>query len=326
MKNFRVVVAVLAVTFGIFGCVSYKGAQPGLPAAQTETINNLEKKITELQGQVASASDEELKALEQEIADLTKAAEDLKKTLSGPAEPPPSGGPPGAADTTPPVVIETTPAKDATDVPAITTISVKFDGKLKPGSVTKDSLIFSPVSVTPVSASSVNDTNNPEFIFTVPATVLGKTYKVTLKKDGVQDEAGNARAEDYTWTFATATQPPAVLGNLGSIKTHIPNVASETPAISPGCGGGSTIVGTDTAGIITVGVISEGSWNLGCQISFSEKYKTPICTVFIIGVVGDPNNGIRIVEEKSDLLLIQSFPNKFQGGEKVTYICLEGTP
>lgn len=107
-------------------------------------------------------------------------------------------------------------------------------------------------------------------------------------------------------------------------SSHLVMDVSSTPEITAGCGHQPKIIGSDTAGVVTIGSIGEGSWNLGCQITFAEKFKTPVCMVGMSG--GNIDTDVRIIQAKPESLHFAAYPNNFQGGETVMYFCMEATP
>lgn len=97
-----------------------------------------------------------------------------------------------------------------------------------------------------------------------------------------------------------------------------------TPELGSCYGVQTKIVGSDKAGVITISDPGEDSWNLGCQISFDDSFKTPVCTVSVSNAA--PGMGVRIVALTPQSLHVQAYPNNFRGGENVMYLCAEATP
>jgi Zn-dependent metalloprotease len=122
-------------------------------------------------------------------------------------------------DKTPPVVSSTTPLNNATGVDATANISASFfeEGSgIDPDTIITDtdtltSDTFKVVQVKPTGKVTVSGTvNYDEFSQTAtfhPSNSLAKgLYRATLTT-GAKDNAGNALANDYTWTFTTAGPP-----------------------------------------------------------------------------------------------------------------------
>jgi hypothetical protein len=132
--------------------------------------------------------------------------------------------------------------------------------------------------------------------------------------------AGSAHAGPASTDSSSRIQVPWQTSKMAEIALE----ASKTPELSTTCGAQSKIVGSDKAGVITMGPVTDDSWNLGCTITFAEKFRTPACVLSVSG--GQAGNGIRIVQTQPESLLFHAYPYKFQGGESVMYICSEATP
>lgn len=109
-----------------------------------------------------------------------------------------------------------------------------------------------------------------------------------------------------------------------TIRKGIALEASSEPTLGTNCGAQTEIVGSDGAGVITMGPVAENTWNLGCTVTFSQTFNNPACVIAVSG--GAADNGIRITQTTPDSLMFISTPNKFQGGEKVMYLCTEASP
>jgi hypothetical protein len=122
----------------------------------------------------------------------------------GPPEPPPP--PP---DTTPPEVAFTNPLNNATGVPASASISASFfesDSGINPDTLNSDT--FKVVQVKPTGNVTVPgalnyDEGSQVATFTPDSSLAKGAFRVTIST-GVQDKAGNALVQDYTWRFTTA--------------------------------------------------------------------------------------------------------------------------
>lgn len=223
MRSFRksIVVSVLSIfALGAVGCEYYKDDESLPPEGPEKTISeatkdsesykSLEAKIIELQSAVEtpppSASDEELNALKEQIAQLQAAIEALKENPPGPAD---DGDTTGGGDTTGPTVKETAPKKDATKVSKTSNMTVSFSEEIDSGSVSGSSLNIEPsVGIEKVQVL------NKDIVFVQLADMqVGTKYTVTVKKDGVKNMAGNPMAADYPWSFTTKTAAEVAAAN-----------------------------------------------------------------------------------------------------------------
>ena len=119
-----------------------------------------------------------------------------------------------AVDTTPPMVNGTNPVNNATGIASTAVVDAFFSEQMDRSTVTTGTFTLTKQgSSTPVSAR-VEYLSNPKALLT-PSSALeaNTTYTATVKggPGGVKDLAGNAMAQDYSWTFTTTsdTTPPA---------------------------------------------------------------------------------------------------------------------
>lgn len=235
-----------------------------------EVIKALEQKVTDLQTQIANpppdkASEEALKAIQDQNALLTQLLEEMKKNPPTVEEPPAETPPPGPSgkDTTAPGVKAVFPGKNMSSLsPGMTLAAVTFTEPVDPASVTKDSLTFTGVTTAgrsplkrkidivallegtayasgskdsepgaetaPPTVISVDSSANPTFAFTFnPPLAAGKQYSLKLHS-GTKDTAGNAMADDYTWSFKTTKEAAAPKPADDEKKPAAP--ATDTPA------------------------------------------------------------------------------------------------
>lgn len=128
----------------------------------------------------------------------------LNLTVSGLPQPP--------SDTTPPVVSSTDPDNGATGVELGKTISVYFSEDVQAGSA------YDSISVKDASGDAVavakSITGKVLSIMPNASLAYNTKYTVTVPKGAVQDLAGNALAQQFTFSFTTLaapdTNPPAV--------------------------------------------------------------------------------------------------------------------
>ena len=125
-------------------------------------------------------------------------------------------------DETPPTVISTNPADNASGVSANTSITAVFSESLN-ASFVNGTNVFLRNGANAVSATVSYTAGSQNVVLTPSVPLAGETlYTVTLKggTNGLRDIAGNVLANDYTWSFTTATAPVATP----------PIVVSTTPA------------------------------------------------------------------------------------------------
>lgn len=113
-------------------------------------------------------------------------------------------------DTTPPSVIFTSPASNATGISVNTVITAQFSESLDSSTVNASTFSVNGIAGTVAYAGTTA-------MFTPSGTLEYDTaYAVTITT-GVRDNAGNAMASDYVWSFTTGSSsapPAAALKNL----------------------------------------------------------------------------------------------------------------
>jgi Ca2+-binding RTX toxin-like protein len=114
-------------------------------------------------------------------------------------------------DTTLPKVNGTNPVNNATGIATTTVVDAFFSEQMDRSTVSTSTFTLTKQgSSTPVPAR-VEYLSNPKGLLT-PSSDLeaNTTYTATVKggPGGVKDLAGNALAQDYTWTFTTGAGPP----------------------------------------------------------------------------------------------------------------------
>ena len=123
------------------------------------------------------------------------------------------GGGGGAPDNTAPTVLSTSPTDMADNVTIITDVSVTFSEQMDASTV--DNTTFTVADGGPVTGTVSYSGTTATFTPDDPLE-LSTTYTATVST-GVTDKAGNALAQDYTWTFTTAATftgftPDVVMG------------------------------------------------------------------------------------------------------------------
>lgn len=167
------------------------------------------------------------------------------------------------------------------------------------------------------------DTNSPEEIHAdSTADDSGATIAAVFTETEIGDTEGGSKEEGGTGEPENSN--PMIQGIKSPSKTFlkIPDNHVGTPTLGETCEAQSKVVGTDNAGVITIGTASpENSWNLGCTIYFSKNFEVPVCVISVSEGMND--NRVKISQIMPDSLTFASTPYKFQGGEKVMYICTE---
>jgi methionine-rich copper-binding protein CopC len=118
-------------------------------------------------------------------------------------------------DTVAPTVEATDPADGATDVPVDQAITVTFSEAVEAGNAFDQIALTDAEGVAVEVAKSIAD--NVLTITPSASLAYNTTYTVTIPAGAVQDLAGNALAEDYTFSFTTEAAP-AVFGLSGSLS------------------------------------------------------------------------------------------------------------
>lgn len=163
-----------------------------------------------------------------------------------------------APDTTPPSVTETSPASDASDVAVNSVITAKFSETMDASTLT-DSTFHVDVTALPLSSprsgarvarsagtvAGMVTYEGTTATFTPSANLeYSTTYTVTVTT-GAKDSAGNALANDYSWTFATAAAPVLPAAKWG--KVYGTDLWDGLGDIKPTAEGGYIATGTTYA-------------------------------------------------------------------------------
>lgn len=115
------------------------------------------------------------------------------------------GGGGGETDTMPPTVSSTDPADDATGVPTdLIGITATFSESMTRATLTTSTFLVSNASGTISGSVSYHDPTRIAVFTPSTAFMSSTTYTVTITTR-VKDAAGNAMAENKTWSFTTAS-------------------------------------------------------------------------------------------------------------------------
>lgn len=171
-----------------------------------------------------------------------------------------------APDTTPPTVSSTTPTNGATNVSTATTVKATFNEAINAATINTNTfklteantLVAATVNYDPANLTATLTPSSPlASSTTYTATVLGGSADPRVK-----DQAGNALAQNYTWSFTTAN------GSSSSNISIWDN--SATPAILTDPDTGSVDLGlkfrSDVNGYITGIKFYKGPQNTGIHV------------------------------------------------------------
>ena len=123
----------------------------------------------------------------------------------------------------------------------VSNVSAHFDKKMDPNTLTTSTFTLdkneSDGSTTPVDGGTVDyDTQYPDWLLLkLPSFLEGGTkYTATIKggPDGVKDEFGIPLAEDYVWSFTTATWPTVDSVSPSDGATQVPTNTNVTVTFS----------------------------------------------------------------------------------------------
>lgn len=118
-------------------------------------------------------------------------------------------------DETPPTVSATTPTDGAANQALDTAITAEFNESLDDATITNASLTLADNKRAPISGAVTYDDATRTATFTPDSELETFTaYTATLSTD-ITDKAGNALADEYTWSFTTGTTTPSVSGSSG---------------------------------------------------------------------------------------------------------------
>ncbi|AKG23983.1 hypothetical protein IJ00_24135 [Calothrix sp. 336/3] len=154
-------------------------------------------------------------------------------------------------DTTPPTVTGTTPASGATGVSLATNVTATFSEAIAPTTVNTNTLELRGANNTLVSGTvSYNSANNSATFTPSSSLALSTTYTVTVKGGTVdpriKDPAGNALAQNYTWSFTTGSNASSPVSAWDNTATPAVITDPETAPLTLG-----VKFRTDVSGSIT---------------------------------------------------------------------------
>ncbi|MBH8563571.1 DUF4082 domain-containing protein [Nostoc sp. CENA67] len=126
-------------------------------------------------------------------------------------------------DTTPPTVSVTTPSNGATNVSVGGSVTATFSEAMDSTTINTDTFKLQGPNSTISATVTYNANNNTATLIPssslTPSTIYSATIKGGTTDPRVKDQAGNALAADFTWSFTTAaadTTPPTVTSTTPS--------------------------------------------------------------------------------------------------------------
>ena len=224
-----------------------------------------------------------------------------------------------------PVVQSTDPADHATNVPRNKIITVTFNEKMNPATITQESFILSQ-GVNKISGALTYDGTGLSMSFAPTNTLLPHTIYSGRVTTAVKDAMGNALQTDYLWSFTTGsvviTQTPAVIStdpanNATGVALNKVISANFSEQMDPSTinaltflikQGANSIAGTITyngttayftptsifsPGVLYTATIKTGAKDLAgnaLQTDYVWNFTTGTSTVFPVVIATDPVN------------------------------------
>src|SRR5215213_1936527 len=190
-----------AINAGTLSGATFRLLGPGGPLAATVSYNATSKIATLVPSANLGAGIAYTAMLTGTITDLAGNALATPNSWSfTTAAAPPS-------DTTPPTVSSVTPANSAANVSTGTSVAASFSETLDASTVTSANFTLSGPSGAVAASVTYNSGTNTATLQPSAALAAGTSY--TAQVSGVKDVAGNTLASAYSWSFSTATAPPA---------------------------------------------------------------------------------------------------------------------
>lgn len=129
-------------------------------------------------------------------------------------------------DTTPPTVTSTSPTNGATNVSTVTNVTATFSEVMNPTTINTGTFeLRNSANALIASTVTYNDATRTAKLIPNSQLATSSTYKAILKGGStdprVKDQAGNALAANFTWTFTTAsTLPSQSIWNSSATPTN----------------------------------------------------------------------------------------------------------
>jgi Ca2+-binding RTX toxin-like protein len=165
--------------------------------------------------------------------------------FSGQADPTPASRT-WTVDTTAPLVGSVSPTDGATDVPLTAKAEVTFSEEMDPTTLTTGTFTLTKQGSTIPVAAHVHYADNKATLDPDSDLEANTTYTATALggSQGAKDRAGNALAQDYTWTFTTASPPASSCTITGTENAETISGTSADGIICAG-GGAATVKGLE---------------------------------------------------------------------------------
>lgn len=166
-----------------------------------------------------------------------------------------------APDTTPPTVTANSPSNGATDVSTLPNITVTFSEAINSTTLSTNTFELRDASNTLVSATVSYDAANRTATLTPSSSLsISTVYTATVKggTSGVKDQAGNALAADFSWSFtAIATATSSTIWDSSATPANLSD--PDTSAVELGVKFRSSVNGTITGIRFYKGVNNTGT-------------------------------------------------------------------
>jgi Ca2+-binding RTX toxin-like protein len=197
----------------------------------------------------------------------------------------------GTVDTTAPLVESVTPADGAMNVAVANNIEASFSEAMDASTLTTSTftLLKQDSTTTPVEAAVSYDSANKKATLD-PASDLeantSYTARVTGGSSGAKDLAGNALAQDYSWTFITASPPAPSCTITGTANAETISGTSSDDVICAGGGndtinglGGNDTLKGEAGGDTLLGDVGNDTLDGGLGIADTASYSVSLTAV-----------------------------------------------
>jgi hypothetical protein len=125
-------------------------------------------------------------------------------------------------DTTPPMVNSTSPVNNATGIAPTANVSATFSEDMDQCTLTTSTFTLTKQgSTSPLAATVSYDAANKKAVLDPDSDLAANTsYTAVIKggSNGAKDLAGNALAQDYSWTFTTASPPDTTAPKVDTVS------------------------------------------------------------------------------------------------------------
>jgi hypothetical protein len=234
-------------------------------------------------------------------------------------------------DTTAPLVGSVSPADAATGVSLTANAEVTFSEEMDPTTLTTGTFTLTKQGSTTPAAADVTYVDNKATLDPDSDLEANTTYTATVKGGsmGVKDPAGNALAQDYTWTFTTASPPAPNCTMTGTANAETISGTSGADVICAGGGndtvkglGGNDTLKSEAGNDTLLGGVGNDTLDGGLgtdTASYSASLTAVIATLATNSATGEGSDTFLGVENllgssKADTLTGSGTNNKLTGG------------